>query len=215
MKGLKFIDQKGKLFGRDDGRFGGKVKKSKEDNFVTIGGSSFEIQKIKGKKVLVLPFEKFLDALAEESDDNKLAQIGGLRGKVILNHHELLSNEKVELISKVVKNLNLKPLAENEFSRKININITEEGGTESLIKMLDFVLRVAVAKSKTKELGFLSLFTNGHGVYWFKISRGFPTALNESLSSLETLIDETAVALSPEQKEKVNSIYRKLNSLYE
>ena len=62
---------------------------------------------------------------------------------------------------------------------------------------------------------YLSLFTNGKGVYWFKVSRGFPTALNESLSSLETLIDETAIALSSEQKTKVNLIYRKLNSLYE
>lgn len=215
LKGLKFIDQKGKLVGKDDGRFGGKLKKTKDDNFVTIGGCSFEIQKSKGKKLLALPFEKFRDALFEENDENKLAQIGGLKGKLILNHHELLANEKVELICKVVKNLNLSPLSENQFSRKMNIDISQNGGTDTLLSALDFVLRVTVAKSKTKELGFISLFTNGQGIYWFKVSRGFPTALNESLSSLETLIDETAVALSPGQKEKVNVIYRKLNSLYE
>ena len=213
--GLKFRDQKGKLVGKDDGRFGGKEKKSKDDNFVTIGGCSFEIQKSKGKKTLILPFEKFKDALFEENDDNKLAQIGGLKGKIILNHHELLANEKVELICKVVKNLDLSPLAENQFSRKMNIDIMQAGGTEMLLSALDFVLKVTIAKSKTKELGFISLYTNGKGIYWFKVSRGFPTALNESLSSLETLIDETAVALTNEQKSKVNILYRKLNSLYE
>ena len=132
-----------------------------------------------------------------------------------MNHHELLANEKVELICKVVKNLDLAPLSENQFSRKLNIDITKDGGTEALLSALDFILKVTVAKSKTKEMGFISLFTNGKGVYWFKVSRGFPTALNESLSSLETLIDETAIALSSEQKTKVNLIYRKLNSLYE
>ena len=97
----------------------------------------------------------------------------------------------------------------------MNIDIMQAGGTEMLLSALDFVLKVTIAKSKTKELGFISLYTNGKGIYWFKVSRGFPTALNESLSSLETLIDETAVALTNEQKSKVNILYRKLNSLYE
>ena len=213
--GLKFKDQKGKLVGKDDGRFGGKASKPADESFVTIGGCSFDVQKIRGKKLLVLPFEKFRDALSEENDDNRIAHIGGLKGKVVLNHHDLLANEKVELICKVVKNLDLVPLADDQFPRKLNIDITKDGGTDALLDALDFVLRVTVARSKTKELGFITLFTNAKGAYWFKVSRGFPTALNESLSSLETLIDETAVALSPGQKTKVNLLYRKLNSLYE
>ena len=77
------------------------------------------------------------------------------------------------------------------------------------------ILRVAIAKQKSKELGFICLLTDGRGTYWQKVSRGFATALNESLSSLETLIDEATGILTEEQKLKLNSVYRKLNDLYD
>ncbi|HAH60826.1 MAG TPA: hypothetical protein DCL73_01865, partial [Treponema sp.] len=63
--------------------------------------------------------------------------------------------------------------------------------------------------------GFVCLFTDGNGTYWFKISRGFVTALNESLSSLEILIDDVNADFTPDQKEKVNQLYRSLNTLYD
>ena len=67
---------------------------------------------------------------------------------------------------------------------------------------------------KTKEYAFLALFTDGRGTYWFKMSRGFATALNESLSSLETLVDEN-IDFSVDGKERINEVYRLLNGLYE
>ncbi len=97
----------------------------------------------------------------------------------------------------------------------MNVQLGKDDGTQRLIANLDYVLRVTMAKAKSREYGFICLYTDGKGTYWFKVSRGFPTALNESLSSLETLIDEATVALSPAQKEKVNIVYRVLNSLYD
>ncbi|WP_191016732.1 helicase-related protein [Treponema zioleckii] len=215
-KGSTFRDSNGKLLGKNDGRFGGKSQKSKDDNIITLGGISFDIEKIKGKKVLTLPFEKFKTALNQETDQNKMAAIAGIRGKILMGGgYTLLTGEKVELISKITKALNLNIVDERAWPKKLNINIAEEGGIETLFSTLGYTLRVTQAKTKTKELGFITLFSDGKGTYWFKVSRGFATALNESLSSLETLIDETAVALTPEQKAKVNVLYRTLNGLYE
>ena len=77
-------------------------------------------------------------------------------------------------------------------------------------------MRVTVAKSSSKELGFVCLFTDGNGTYWFKVSRGFTTALNESLSSLEKLVDDAEdLNLDYASKEKINMIYRLVNSIYE
>ncbi len=200
------------------------AKKSglKEDNkeTVTFGGNSFEIKKIKGKKTLVLPFETFKQASSAEREDNLIKQISGLRGKIIFaNKFELLSGEKMDLIFKLVKALDLRPLSEKEWNRKLNININEAGGLKKLAQAAENVLKVTVAKSKSKELGFIALFTDANGNYWFKVSRGFSTALNESLSSLETLIDEinggAAGELSETEIEKINSLYRLLNGLYE
>ena len=74
----------------------------------------------------------------------------------------------------------------------------------------------AYAKSASKEYGFICLFTDGSGTYWFKVSRGFATAINESISSLEKLIDDAeGKNLDEAEKEKINIIYRLLNGMYE
>jgi len=213
-KGTSFKDHKGRV-GRDDGRFGGRLEKDKKkDNEVEIGGEFFDIEKIKGNKVLILPLARFKNAVLAEKNENKMAQIAGLRGKLLIKGGALLEGEKVELIAKVVKLLNLDPVGPDAWPRKLNINIHEEGHIEQLLNSLQFVLRVTMAKSKSREFGFICLYSDGKGTYWYKASRGFATALNESLASLESLVDD-ASNLSPAQKEKVNIVYRTLNALYD
>ncbi len=214
-KGSTFREQKGKLVGKDDGRFGGKDKNKKNENSVTIGNGTFTIEKVKGKKVLALPFDHFKQELLAETNSNKLAQIAGLRGRLLLKGGDLLAGEKMELICKLVKNINLAPVSADSWPKGLNVELTDEESTRTLINSLDYVLRVTMAKSKTHEYGFICLYSDGKGTYWYKVSRGFATALNESLASLESLIDDTASSLTPAQKEKVNMIYRVLNSLYE
>ena len=198
-------------------------KNNDDTEYVNIGGIDFEIQKIKGKKNIILPFDQLKYALNNEQDEGKLQQIGGLKVKIKMGHYELLNGEKAELAFKLVKRLDLSPVEENKWNRNKNLFLDNSpfaetdktGGTESLIKNLDMILRVAIAKQKSKELGFICLLTDGRGTYWQKVSRGFATALNESLSSLETLIDEATGVLTEEQKLKLNSVYRKLNDLYD
>lgn len=214
-----FRDSNEKI-GRDDGHFGGRKSanaKKKDENTVVIAGIDFDIEKVKGKKTLILPLKKFKDAVANESDIGKLNQISGLRGKVLTGKgFSLLEGEKIELIIKLMKVIPLEPIEEKSWNRKLNIRLAEqEENAQKLIDSLDTLLRVTIAKAKTKSMGFICLFTDGNGTYWYKVSKGFVTALNESLSSLETLIDETSVSLTEAQKERVNVIYRKLNSLYE
>jgi hypothetical protein len=83
-----------------------------------------------------------------------------------------------------------------------------------LVAVLDHVLQVSYWKPKHPELGFVALFTDGAGSYWFRVSRGFHTALNESLASLESLVDEVVETATVEQKEKVNLLYRKLSAFF-
>lgn len=192
----------------DDGR-------KKNDSSVSIGGREFLIEKLKGKKTVKLPWQEFRAALAAEQNEGLLAQVGGMKGTIVMGKWTLLAGEKLELICKVAKILNLEPLAEGKWPRKMNLNITEAESPARLADTMDCVMRVTEAKSASKELGFITLFTDGNGTYWFKVSRGFPTALNESLSSLEKLIDDTKdLELSKAQKEKINIVYRLLSSIY-
>ncbi|MBE6344331.1 MAG: ATP-dependent RNA helicase [Spirochaetaceae bacterium] len=211
---------------REVSNFDSKVLKGKKtgknstihqesENTVFFGGHSFEIQKIKGKKTIILPLDKFKDAINHENQESKLQQISGLRVKVINHGYEILNGEKGELAFKLAKRIDLNPIDEKKWDRKLNIQLDKDSSLEKLIQSLDLILKVAIAKEKNKELGFICLFTDGRGSYWFKVSRGFSTALNESLSSLEILIDESNGLLSAEQKGTLNQVYRKLNDLYE
>ena len=211
-KGSTFASVKGKLLGRDDGHCGGKKAKEKNENEITIGGEIFEIKKQKGKKLLILPLNNFKSALQNDHDENKMAVYAPIRSKIILHGTGLLSGEKLELVSKVVKTLNLNPIGEKDWNKR-NFDIHEEGVSERLIGDLNKILRITLSK-KNKEYAFLALFTDGRGTYWFKMSRGFATALNESLSSLETLVDEN-IDFSVDGKERINEVYRMLNSLYD
>lgn len=184
-----------------------------DDMILYLGGERFSLTKIKGKKHAVLPYNSLLKALEVENNEEKLSIAKDLRGKVEISSYELLAGEKLELIFKLAKTLDLSVLDEKDWNRKLHVYFSENPDT--LVSSLSCILRVAVAKSKSKELGFICLFTDGKGTYWYKVSRGFTTALNESLSSIETLIDDGAELFTDVQKSLINDVYRKLSSLYE
>ncbi len=180
---------------------------------VSFGGETFSISKVKGKKQINLPVETLERAVSSaELAGSYTARLGGLRGTVVSRGHELLAGEKLDLIMRVATTFNLETVAPDAWPRKRNFLVADEA--KDLVDNLKWLFRVTVAKEKSKELGFICLFTDGNGQYWFKCSRGFHTALNESISSLETLIDEIADTIDERSKETVSELYRKLNSFF-
>lgn len=197
-----------------------KIAKEKEkdakksENYVAIGNELFPVEKIKGKRTAKIPYEKFIPAITglhETSFDVPES----LRAKIFYkNGFTLFDGEKLPLILKVVKSFNLEPI-DRALMQSENIDLNESGACEKLAASLDVVMRVTVAKPKSKEYGFICLFTDGIGNYWFKVSRGLVTALNETLSSLEILTDDENATFTDAEREKINLIYRSIHSLYE
>ncbi len=179
-------------------------------NRVKIGSEIFEIEKAKGQKAAVLPWERLSRILGElGSDAGSIYK--DMRGVVTLkNKFTILAGEKLEMILTVAPYLALEDALERSWPRKRNFSSTAE--LNDLLESLPLVLASALWRQGKTELGFLCLFTDGAGNYWFKCSRGFHTALNESLASLETLIDELGEEVDPRRKEIVNQIYRRLSS---
>ena len=185
-----------------------------KENSLSLGDFLFEVTKIKGKKVALLPIEHFSLAVLQEKDKEKLNAFGNLKGKIITRDKGvLLEGEKLSLMIEIIKNLEISPIAEKKWNRKMNANINNPIEKEQIIDSLDWILRTAIAKQKNKEYGFITLFTDSKGNYWYKVSRGFSTALAESHASLETLIDEE-VDFSDEEKQKINDYLRKVNKFY-
>ena len=192
-----------------------KIAEENGDNALSLGSFLFETKKIKGKKTAILPVEHFKYAVMEEKDKGKLQACGNLRGKLeTRDHGSLMDGEKLSLIIKVAKEIDINPIAEKKWNRHMNVNIYDQLQKEQLIDSLDWILRVSMAKQKAKEYGFITLYTDTKGNYWFKVSRGFSTALTESHSSLETLIEEN-VEFSQDATKKINQVLALVNKFYE
>ena len=188
-------------------------EKNKNENTVTFGGEIFSVKIKKGKKQAELLFDNFIRAAKTEENSEKIKAFGPLLSKIVFsNGFTLLENEKLTTAIKLAKTINLAPISEKNWNRKLNVNISDENAAEKITEACQNILKVAVAKQKSKEYGFICLFTDGKGTFWNKVSRGLPTAINESLASLETLADAENV-FSEEQKQIINKVYGTLNEL--
>jgi HrpA-like RNA helicase len=179
-------------------------------NHVKIGSEVFEIETVKGRKEVKLPWEK-LAKVRNEIKAETASFYKGLRGAVIVKgRYSLLAGEKLSLILTLAPVLEPEEAWQKKSPSRRNFNSREN--LDELLAELPRLVTVALSKAK-KELGFICLFTDGNENYWMKCSRGFHTALNESLASLETLIDELGDEVDVEKKHVVNQSYRRLSDL--
>ncbi len=178
-------------------------------NQIKIFDSIFPLEKGRGGKKMVVFQWKDLHAMRERLAREPVQAFKELRGSVRYLRWSFLEGEKIDLILKVAPFTSPKEDMERGKPKRNNFHSAEN--PDKLIEALDDVLRLTEVKAKSGELGFICLFTDGQGAYWFKVSRGFHTALNESIASLESLIDEIADSVKAEAKEKVSALYRKLS----
>lgn len=193
-------------------------KRLKQERALVIGTQTFATKKVKGKRIAKLPLHQFLMSLEETktTETKEFAKLyKGIYGTVLVpiadKTFELLAGEKIETIIKIARSLNFAPLEENAWHKKTQFAINNNAS--ALLQSLNTMLCCTVAKQKSRELGFITLYTNGSGVYWYKVSRGVSTALAESLASLEKLIDEAKEFINEEEKIILNNAYRRAHDL--
>jgi len=177
-----------------------------------LGGQLFDIIVVKKKKKVVLEWMKFKSAKEMLVHEDGRA-FRTLLGVVVYEGMTLMDGEKLDTILKMAPYLDISEDLAREWPRKEKYNIHTDHG--QLLKAISYVMRVARWKDQHSELGFVTLFTDSKGIYWFRISRGFHTALNESLASLESLVDELAEKAGHEETEAVGILYRKLTALFD
>jgi HrpA-like RNA helicase len=183
-------------------------------NNIKIATEVFEITTIKGRKTAILPWEK-LALIRDRIPSDTVYK--GLKGCITINGvYTLLAGEKLKLILSLAPTLDPENALTREWPRKQNFNSNENlagKGLAPLLPYMEILLRPARWKKNSKELGFIALFTDGAGNYWLRCSRGFHTSLNESLASIETLIDEMDDNVDIELKHIVNQTYRRLSDM--
>ena len=190
---------------------GGRIKRARDfTSHIKIGNEVFEIETVKGKKIVKLLWEKLKPAIDQISAETT-AMYKDLRGSVIVDgKYTILGNEKLKFILSLIPGLDIDGALSRKRPRKENYN--SSSNLDDLLEILPGLVKPAIWKQGKKELGFIGLFTDGKGSYWVRCSRGFHTSLNESISSVETLIDELGEEVDIEKKHKVNQCYRRLSA---
>ncbi len=200
------------------------TEKKEKTNSITIEETRYSIEKIKGKKHIILPWKNFkqtvktIEAIKKRDNpnffDGMLEQAKGLRGKIEINGGELLCGEKFELILKIANNFNIEPISDAELSKIKNKHFSVAENLKEIVNFIPLLFGTTIAKQKNKQYGFVTMFSDDKGNFWFKISRGFSTSLNENFSSVQTLIDIAGDNFTDEQKKSVNDIYRLMKKFF-
>jgi ATP-dependent helicase HrpA len=202
------IDKKGRDYGSKQ-----RLRERDFTNHIKIGSEVFTIDTVKGKKQVILPWEKLKKVIDNTVAEN-FAIYKGLRGVVILDgNYTLLEGEKLKLILSLAPALEIEGALNRKWFGKKSLN--SYSNPDALLAILPNLVKPGLVKADRqrgkKELGFLCLYTDGEGNYWTKCTRRFHTSLNESLASVETLIDELAGHVDAEKKRLVNQCYRRLS----
>lgn len=213
--------------GRPHGMPAGKAERNAQGaasrdftNFVKIGDAVFPIQHEKGMKKIVTLDWTDLKKARDGLDRDAGAAFKGLKAVIKVSGWELMRGEKLETILRILSWLEPETDMGREWPHGKNYIVQDEAGLHELVSVIDHVLQVSKIKGKGRSLGFVALYSNREGEYWFRVSKGFHTALNESLASLESLADRLGAAPGASRAadtaiEKVSALYRRLNSFFD
>jgi ATP-dependent helicase HrpA len=197
------------------GRGRGEHRKHTERDFtnqIKICNQNFKIVMHKGKKIVLLPWER-LKVCLEHINLNYLPNYKRLRGKILFKHYEILAGMRLNNILKLAEWL--KPEQGIVTNWPIHKNFNFHTQSNELCTYIDRILHLSKKKKKQKRLGFLTLNTDGSGNYWYSSELDLHKALLESLASLESIIDEPAHLLTEENTTLIKDLYRKLSQMIE
>jgi RNA helicase HrpA len=191
---------------------------------IKLGGEIFDLEKTgRKKKKAILEWTAFSRARPSLDRDSG-PSFKGLMAEIRYKGYTLMDGEKLDTIVRVKDWLDPEGDLARDWPKSRNYELKpKEGEAEAargelakLVEDLGHVFQIALPKGKDKRLGFVTLYTDGEGVFWFRVSKGFHTALNESISSLESLADAAAdPAVSAKAKEAIGAVYRKLTAFFE
>ncbi|MDR2899983.1 MAG: ATP-dependent RNA helicase [Treponema sp.] len=182
-------------------------------NNIKIAGEIFEIVSVKSKKLVILPWETLRKIKDDIPSKESTKMLKSLRGYITLqNNYRLLEREKLELIFSLAKHLNIDDALTRTWPKKRNFHLQSQEDVNDLVESLPLLLSPAIRKEWIKELGFISLQTDGQKNYWFKCYKSFHSALDESVACVDKLIHDLGKEIPSETCDLINRTYQRLDS---
>lgn len=184
-----------------------------KSNSLWLNGKTFPIQESGRKKwkTVLLDWGELSD-LVRKSEREELGDFKGLRGKVLWDRYEIMPGAKVNNILSAAYFINPKKDFRKNWPKGRNYNSTK--APQKVLDLLEYVLKLAVTSKQKRVLNFLSLQTDGKGMYFIKPGRSFHSAILDTLSSLESLADDLIDSeLEDEGIKQVSRLYQGLDKI--
>ncbi|MDC7225581.1 MAG: ATP-dependent RNA helicase [Spirochaetales bacterium] len=180
----------------------------REENRVRIGGKSFTVKPYKGgRKIVSLPWGEFRQVV-DKIQTGELSRFKKMRGTVILKDGEFLSGVKLNNIIRICKVID--PVNHVTGKMPAAFYTQAEFDSNAVFNGINMIMHLYRKPKSKKQLGFITLHTDGNGSYWFTSGSNFLVSLEESLSSLEVIADELTDKSSQKQ---IGRVYRRLNEM--
>lgn len=181
---------------------------------IQIGGSAFNLVPYKGKKkIAVLPWKDLSRLYVKGRRPSVQGNAAKVRARVEIGEYMLLNGERLSVVLRIGRHLAQEPRIRSDWGGKLTYTLPDQVG--GLISEIPSILDLAPVKKNAKNLGFLALYSHEDGRYWFKPNRSFFNAVQESVASLEQLVDELDEAGKDGYSAVVGAAYRKLIEIME
>jgi ATP-dependent helicase HrpA len=190
-------------------------EKEKERDFtnrIKIGEQVFALRTIKGgRKLVTMEWERLRPVLQEISPSN-LPSFKNLRGTIVWSGYEIFTAMKLGTILTLAPYLHTEEGIWEEWPAGKTFSFASSG--KELCADLHRLLCLCPLQKSSKRLGFLTLYTDWKGNYWFKSEKSLLTARTETLASLESLADEPGLADATD-RETVARLYHLISEMLE
>ncbi|HET6449817.1 MAG TPA: oligonucleotide/oligosaccharide-binding-fold domain-containing protein, partial [Spirochaetia bacterium] len=182
-------------------------------NQIRIGSQAFPIRVGKGgRKMVTMEWEKLRPVLQEISPAS-LPSFKNVRGTILWDGREIFSTMKLGVILSLAPYLHTEEGVWEGWPAGRTFPSASSG--RELCEHLPRLLCLCPLQKKSKRIGFLTLYTDWKGNYWFKPEKSLLTARTETLASLESLAEESGDALGPGDRETVNQLYHLISEMLE
>ena len=211
--GAAAVAESGERAGAKSASGGAREKPRDTTNQMRIGPQSFPIRPVKGgRKMVVMDWDKLRPVLQEIAPAS-LPSYKNLRGTILWNGQEIFEGMKLGTVLSLAPYLHTDEGVWDKWPQGRTFAFAANG--KELCEHLPRLLCLCPLQKKSRRLGFLTLYTDWKGNYWFKSEKSLLTARTESLASLESLADEPGEILAPEDRETAARLYHLISDMLE
>ncbi len=190
-----------------------KEKKRDFTNQMKIGQEAFPIRTIKGgRKMVIMEWEK-LRAVLQQIAPGGLPSFKNMFGTIIWDGKEIFYGMKLSVILSLAPYLHTEEGVWEDWPAGKTFIFARDG--REVCSYLPRLLCLCPLKGTSKRLGFLTLYTDWKGSYWFKSEKSLLTARQETLASLESIADEPEELLPREDRESAARLYHLISEMLE